>query len=57
MSNREGTETSTTSCVVGGCTDPNCNGVNHTGEAGQRWSESETTYRQALEIRKRNPWY
>lgn len=57
MSNREGTETPTTTCKVGGCVDPQCNGVHHTGEAGQRWSESETTYRQALEIRKRNPWY
>lgn len=57
MSNREGTEAPASTCKVGGCTDPQCNGVHHTGEAGQRWSESETTYRQALEIRKRNPWY
>jgi hypothetical protein len=53
----ENTEPTGTTCVVGGCTDPNCDGLHHTGEAGQRWSESEATYRAALEKRKRDPWY
>jgi hypothetical protein len=46
-----------TTCVLSGCVDPKCDGLHHTGTAGQRWTESEATYRAALEIRKRNPWY
>lgn len=53
----ENTEPTGTTCVVGGCTDPKCDGLHHTGEAGQRWSESEATYRSALRRRERDPWY
>lgn len=44
-------------CVVGGCTKPDCDGLHHTGAAGQQWTESEATYRAALRKRETNPWY